>query len=229
MNSLKRLEGSHLPPKSGTAKRMVIFLHGYGANGADLLSIGSEWAEALPDAVFLSPNAPEPCEQWSVGYQWFPIRAADGIVSKELDRAETVRKPAAILNAYIDGQLEQWNVDESSLAVAGFSQGAMMAMYAMPRRKKACAAIIGYSGMLVDAEGLKDPAIVKPAVLAIHGDADDVVPPFCLQNVQSGFSAAGFEVEAILRPGLGHGIDQFGLTHGLQFVKSWLEKGAEKD
>jgi phospholipase/carboxylesterase len=224
MNSLKQLEGPVLPPKSGTAKQMVLFLHGYGANGADLLSIGEDWAFALPDTVFLSPNAPERCEQWAAGYQWFPIRAADGIVTKALERTDAIQKPAAALNAYIDGQLKQWNVDESRLVVAGFSQGAMMAMYAMPRRQKPCAGIIGYSGMLLDAKGLQDPAIVKPAVLAIHGDADDVVPPFCLQEAEAGFSAAGFEVEALLRPGLGHGIDQFGFIRGLQFIQERLDK-----
>jgi phospholipase/carboxylesterase len=223
MSLLKQLEGAFLPPKSGTAKQMVLFLHGYGANGADLLSIGEDWAFALTDTVFLSPNAPEPCEQWSVGYQWFSIRAADGIVTKELERTAAIQTPAAILDAYIDEQLERWHVDESRLFVAGFSQGAMMAMYAMPRRQKACAGIIGYSGMLLDAKGLQSPAIVKPPVLAIHGDADDVVPPFCLRDVEDGFSAAGFDVETILRPGLGHGIDQFGLIRGLQFIKERLE------
>jgi len=203
---------------------MVMFLHGYGANGADLLSIGKEWAPVLPEAVFLSPNAPERCEQWSAGYQWFPIRAADGIVTKELERAAAIQKPAASLNAYIDGQLKEWNVDESRLAVVGFSQGAMMAMYVMPRRNKACAGVIGYSGMLLDAQGLKGPAIVKPPVLAIHGDADDVVPPFCLQDVEAGLSAAGFEVETILRPGLGHGIDPFGLVRGAEFIKTAFDK-----
>lgn len=224
MHSLKQLEGPFLPPKSGAVKQMVMFLHGYGANGADLLSIGKEWAPVLPEAVFLSPNAPERCEQWSAGYQWFPIRAADGIVTKELERAAAIQKPAASLNAYIDGQLKEWNVDESRLAVVGFSQGAMMAMYVMPRRNKACAGVIGYSGMLLDAQGLKGPAIVKPPVLAIHGDADDVVPPFCLQDVEAGLSAAGFEVETILRPGLGHGIDPFGLVRGAEFIKTAFDK-----
>jgi phospholipase/carboxylesterase len=203
---------------------MVIFLHGYGSNGDDLISIGREWAPALPDAVFLSPHAPDVCQMWSAGYQWFPIRAADGIVTKELERTVAIQKPAAILNAYIDEQLKQWHVDENRLAVVGFSQGAMMAMYVMPRRKKACAAVIGYSGMLLDAAGLKDPAIVKPPVLAIHGDADDVVPPFCLKDVDAGFSAAGFAVETILRPGLSHGIDPFGLMRGAEFIKTAFDK-----
>jgi len=97
-----------------------------------------------------------------------------------------------------------------------------MAMYAMPRRKKACAGVIGYSGMLLDAAGLQAHGIVKPPILAIHGDADDVVPPSSLRDIQSGFSAAAFNVETILRSGLSHGIDPFGLSRGLQFAQKTL-------
>ncbi len=216
MNNAQTLNGPFLSPLSGTAKQMVIFLHGYGSNGDDLLSIGREWAPALPDAVFLSPNAPAVCDQWATGYQWFPIRAVD---RASLEREKPVEKVAPILNTYIDQQLEKWGVDESNLIIAGFSQGAMMAMYAMPRRKKACAGVIGYSGMLLEAEGLKAPSIVKPPILAIHGDADEIVPPSCLKDVQNGFTAAGFKIEAVLRAGLAHSIDQFGFMRGLAFVK----------
>lgn len=224
MTSNKQLGGPFLAPKSGKANQLVIFLHGYGSNGADLISIGDEWAEELPDAAFVSPNAPDVCESWAAGFQWFAIRAADGVVAKVLDRAEIIRKPAEILNEFIDQQLAHWGVDESRLAVAGFSQGAMMAMYAMPRRQKTCAAVVGYSGMLLDAPGLKAPGIVKPPILAIHGDRDDVVPPSSLNDIQAGFSAAGFKIETIMRPGLAHGIDPFGLVRGVSFIKKAFEK-----
>ena len=224
MSANKQLNGPFLPPRSGQAKQLVIFLHGYGSNGEDLISLGDEWAGALPDAAFVSPNAPDVCEQWASGFQWFSIRAADGIDTKVFERAAVIQKPAAALDAFIDAQLEQWGVDESRLAVAGFSQGAMMAMYAMPRRRKACAGIIGYSGLLVDAKSLTAPGIVKPPVLAIHGAADTVVPPSCLEGVQQGFAAAGFTVETVLRPGLGHGIDPFGLARGVEFMKEAFDK-----
>jgi len=213
------LNGPFLPPKSGSARQMVIFLHGYGADGNDLISIGEEWRDALPDAVFLSPHAPERCEMSPFGYQWFSIRAID---KRTFEREKQAERAAGPLNAYIDAKLAEWGVDESALVVAGFSQGAMMAMYTMPRRAGACAGVIGYSGMLVNAEGLKDEEIVKPPVLIIHGDADDVVPPFYLKDAEEGLTAAGFRVEAHLRPGLGHGIDAFGLRHGLEFARQAL-------
>lgn len=221
---MQRLDGPFIVPRSGAAKQLVIFLHGYGANGADLLSIGEEWGRGLPDAAFVAPNAPESCESWPAGFQWFPIRAVDPAAFAREQRAEAV---APVLSAFIDQQLERWAVDESRLAIVGFSQGAMMAMYTMPRRKKPCAGVIGFSGMILDAEGLKAPGVVKMPILAIHGDADTVVPPENLARVDEAFSAAGFEVETIMRPGLGHGIDQFGLMRGLQFIQESLEKAGQ--
>ena len=218
---MKKLEGSYIAPRTGTAKQMVIFLHGYGANGEDLLNIGEECGDALPDAVFLAPNAPDACEGNPMGYQWFSIREVDG---KAFERDKLVETVTPVLNAYIDEQLQKWDVPESQLAVVGFSQGAMMAMYTMPRRKKPCAAVIGYSGILLDAAGLSAPGIVKMPVLAIHGDADTIVPPKYLEGVQSAFSAAGFDVETVMRPGLAHGIDQFGLIRGVEFIKEAFEK-----
>lgn len=221
---MQKLDGPFIAPKSGKAKQLVIFLHGYGANGNDLISIGEEWAADLPDAAFVSPNAPEVCEAWSAGYQWFPIRA---ISPEAMERDKYASIVAPVLSHYIDQQLTKWGVEDSGLGVAGFSQGAMMAMYTMPRRKKPCAAVIGYSGMLLDAQGLKGPDIVKMPVLAIHGDADEIVPPDNLARIDSGFSAAGFEIETAMRPALGHGIDHFGLTRGLQFVQEGFEKAGK--
>lgn len=217
----KMIDGPFIAPKSGPAKNLVVFLHGYGSNGDDLISIGQEWAPYLPDTAFVSPNAPEVCEIWSQGYQWFSIRAID---PDAFEREKQAEKAMPALNAFLDAQLAKWGVAESHLLVAGFSQGAMMAMYTMPRRQKPCAGLIGYSGMLIEAEALKRPEMVKIPVLAIHGDRDEVVPPASLEAIERGFSAAGYDVETVLRPGLGHGIDGFGLTRGLDFVKECFEK-----
>lgn len=217
----KMIDGPFIAPKSGQAKNLVVFLHGYGSNGDDLISIGQEWAPYLPDTAFVSPNAPEACEIWSQGYQWFSIRAID---PDAFEREKQAEKTMPALNAFLDAQLAKWGVAESHLLVAGFSQGAMMAMYTMPRRQKPCAGVIGYSGMLIEAEALKRPEMVKIPVLAIHGDRDEVVPPASLEAIERGFSAAGYDVETVLRPGLGHGIDGFGLTRGLDFVKECFEK-----
>lgn len=210
------LDGPFLSPHSGKAQQMVILLHGYGSNGDDLINLAEEWVEDLPDTVFLSPHAPEVCEAFSSGYQWFSIRAID---EKAFERERQIEKVTPVLNAYIDEQLRKWDIPDKNLVVGGFSQGAMMALYTMPRRKTACAGVIGYSGMAIDAAGLKAPGIVKMPVLAIHGDADEIVPPKYLESIRTGFSDAGFNVETIMRPDLGHGIDRFGMMRGVQFIK----------
>ena len=219
---MKKLDGPFIAPRSGNAKQLVIFLHGYGSNGDDLISIGDEWKQALPDAAFVSPNAPEVCEVHPAGFQWFPISSA--IEHEALTRDKMAAKVTPMLNAYIDEQLTKWGVDDAHLAVAGFSQGAMMAMYAMPRRAKPCAAVIGFSGMLLDADGLKGPNIVKVPILAVHGSADDVVPAWNLEHIEEAAGAAGFEVETLLRPDLPHSIDHFSIMRALQFVQENFEK-----
>lgn len=221
---MQKLDGPFIAPKSGKAKNLVIFLHGYGSNGDDLISLGEAWAPAMPDAAFVSPNAPAVCDAFAAGYQWFPIRAIDPAV---FEREQQAAKVMPVLSNFIDEQLAKWGVDDSRLAVAGFSQGAMMAMYTMPRRSKPCAAVIGYSGMIIEPEGLKAPGIVKMPILAIHGDRDEVVPPEALNRIDAAFTAAGFEIEEIMRPTLAHGIDQFGMTRGMQFVQESFEKAEQ--
>lgn len=217
---MKQLDGPFIAPKSGKAKQLVILLHGYGDSGNGLIDIGQEWQDALPDAAFVAPHAPEVCEQFASGYQWFSIRALD---RDSINRGKQVQGVSPILSHFIDQQLQKWSVDESALAVAGFSQGAMMAMYTMPRRAKPCAAVIGYSGMLIDPEGLiAAEGIVKMPILAIHGDRDDVVPPSSLVDVENGFADAGFQVETIIRPGMGHSIDRFGLVRGADFINECM-------
>lgn len=219
------LDGPFLAPRSGKAKNLVILLHGYGDSGQGLISLGHELAPEMPDTAFVAPNAVEVCEAFAGGYQWFSLRFSDGPLTKEgLGRKELIQKPAVALNEFIDAQLAKWGVDDAHLAIAGFSQGAMMAMYAMPRRPKPCAAVIGYSGMLVDPEGLKAPGISKMPVLVVHGAMDDVVPAHCLNDAETGFKAAGFDVETLLRPHLAHSIDQIGFMRGLDFLKEHLEK-----
>jgi len=215
------IDGPFIAPKSGKAENLVVFLHGYGASGADLIAIGHEWAPYLPDTVFVAPNAPEVCEVWAQGYQWFSIRAID---PDAFEREKQAEKAMPALNSFLDAQLAKWGVAESRLILVGFSQGAMMALYTAPRRTQPCAGVLGYSGMLIEAEALKQPQMVKMPILAIHGDADEVVPATSLSAIERGFSAAGYDVETILRAGLGHGIDGFGLTRGLEFIKESLEK-----
>jgi phospholipase/carboxylesterase len=216
---MKELDGPGVAPKSGgKAKQLVVFLHGYGSNGDDLISLAPFWADLLPDAEFLSPNAPFPCEMNPFGgYQWFGFQDASP------NTMMTALKTAAgVLDGFLDKQLAARGIDESKLALVGFSQGTMMALHVGPRRAKAPAAIVGYSGSLIAPEMLLKEARSKPPVLLIHGTADPVVPFVSMAAASAGLEAAEIVVESLARPDLVHSIDQEGLLRGGRFLREKL-------
>ena len=166
------LSGPRLAPADGAAARqLVVLLHGLGADGNDLIGLGSTLAPFLPGAAFAAPNAPEPCDMAPSGYQWFSL-AADA----ETGRSAGVRRAAPALDRFIDEELARSGVDDGRLALVGFSQGTMMALHVGLRRARPCAGIVGYSGALVDPANLKDEARAKPPVLLVHGADDDLIP-----------------------------------------------------
>ena len=202
------LDGPRVAPQSGAApSQLVVFLHGVGADGNDLISLAPFFARVLPGAAFVSPNAPFPCDMAPFGYQWFSLqqRTPEAILGG-------VRLAAPILDAFIDAELERLGLQDRDLALIGFSQGTMMALHVALRRAKPCAALIGFSGMLVGAESLAEEIVSRPPVLLVHGEADEVIPAQALPAADQGLRAAGVTVSAHRRPGLGHGIDEQGIA-----------------
>ncbi len=196
---------------------MVILLHGYGSNGDDLIGLVPYWRDALPDTVFLSPNAPQPCPGAPGGRQWWPLTSFSPQA-----RAAGVREAAPTLNAYIDGQLATYGLTEDRLALVGFSQGTMVALHVGPRRERPLAGVIGYSGMLADPDSLAAELLSKPPVLLVHGDADPTVPVAALQQARAALDPLGLEVSTHMSRGLGHSIDEAGLRLGGQFLSRVL-------
>ncbi len=213
------LDGPRLPPKSGNSpKHLVILLHGYGADGNDLIGLGREWAETLPDAGFASPNAPDRLTGSPFGgRQWFPLHTFD---KNELDNGVNAAKPA--LEVYILAQAKAANLPLSSVALVGFSQGTMMALHVGLRLPSALACIVGFSGHLAGAERLAAEITSKPPVLLIHGESDEVVPAQAMQFAKLALQAAGVTVQSVLRPELGHSIDSVGLDTAGSFLRSSL-------
>ncbi len=212
------LDGPRLEPRSGPARALVVFLHGYGADGNDLIDIGRAWQGMLPQAAFVSPHAPKPCGQALVGRQWFPLTFRD-----PNERWLGCIKAAPALESFLDAELKRRNLPSPALALVGFSQGTMMALHVGLRRATAPFAIVGYSGLLAgppDADAEKVAAEIKsrPPVLLIHGDQDDLIPPQALFHSTSALAALGVPVEWHLSKGIGHGIDQEGLRHGGEFL-----------
>jgi phospholipase/carboxylesterase len=212
------LDGPKLEPKSGNAKNLVVFLHGYGADGNDLIDIGRAWQGLLPDTAFVSPHAPEPCGQAPTGRQWFPL-----YTRSPNERWDGARKAAPVINQFLDGELMRRKLPPSALALVGFSQGTMMALYVGLRRAVAPAAIVGFSGSFVLPQGAKTESIAgeitaRPPVLLVHGDGDEVIPVQALFQGAQALAALEVPVEWHLSEGIGHGIDQEGLRHGGEFL-----------
>jgi phospholipase/carboxylesterase len=212
------LDGPRLNPRSGPARQLVVFLHGYGADGNDLIDIGRAWQQYLPQAAFVSPHAPEPCGQAPVGRQWFPLTFRD-----PNERWIGVNKASPGLQRFLDAELERHKLPPSALALVGFSQGTMMALHVGLRRVTAPVAIVGYSGLLVippegDLDAFGAEIKSRPPVLLVHGDRDELIPAQALFQATQGLAALGVSVEWHLSAGVGHGIDAEGLRHGGEFL-----------
>jgi phospholipase/carboxylesterase len=210
------LSGPSRAPASGKpAKQLVIFLHGYGADGNDLIGLAPFFAQALPDAAFMAPNAPERCGM-GFGFQWFGITNLDPAAL-----AAGVRHAAPILDAYIDGALKLLDLTSDRLALIGFSQGTMMALDRTMRRGDA-AAVVGFSGKVTDTVAALSKQAKHPPVLLVHGTADPIGPFASLGEAEHALSSAGFPVETLERPGLQHGIDQEGAVRAARFLEAHL-------
>lgn len=217
MSDLPQLEGPVFGPVQPPARQFVLFLHGVGADGNDLIGLAPEFARILPNAAFASPNGPQPCDFAPMGRQWFSLMDRD---PSALLRG--VKTAAPIVNAFIDAELKKWNLDDSALALVGFSQGTMVALYTALRRPRPCAGVLAYSGALLGAETLAAEIVSRPPVLLIHGDQDPVVPVEALGHAAAVLSANGVPMEMNVRKGLGHGIDAEGFVLGARFlVKSF--------
>lgn len=213
------LTGPERPAASGRATSLVIFLHGYGADGNDLIGLAESLAPHLPDTRFLAPNAPDRCANNPMGYQWFPIPWLDG--SSEAESAVAAGRAFALLDGWLDAVAAQ-GVGPGRTALVGFSQGTMMALQVGLRRKAALAGIVGFSGRLLRPERLAAEIVTKPPVLLIHGDADPMVPVASLAEAGDALVAAGVETYAHVSKGVGHGIAPDGLRLALGFLRDRL-------
>lgn len=207
-------------PQSGAAKSMVVLVHGYGADGRDLLGLADPLGPHLRDTAFLAPDAPEPSVVNPAGRQWFPVPWIDG--SSEAAAETGLVASAADLNAFLDAQLAAEGLTPDRLVLLGFSQGAMMSMHIALRRPVAVAGVVAISGRLLVPERLATEMVVKPPVLLIHGDADPVVPFQDMALAGDALLAAGVETFGHVMQGTGHGIAPDGLGVALQFLKERL-------
>ncbi|HUY68632.1 MAG TPA: dienelactone hydrolase family protein [Alphaproteobacteria bacterium] len=217
------LKDYRIPPLAGgKPERAVIFLHGVGDSGqGGLLSIGQMWQAALPRCEFLCPDAPFPFDMappdMDDGRQWFSLKSF--AMPDMLAGAKTA---APLLDAYIDHVLATRGLAPKQLALVGFSQGTIMALYVAPRRTEAVAGIIGYSGLLVGGETLLAEKKSAPPALLVHGRMDEVVPYNMLELSERGLRMAGIPATSLTCPLTGHSIDDAGIAEGLKFLTKIL-------
>lgn len=215
---LMALSGPSRPPLAGGApRRLVILLHGLGADGNDLIGLQQYWGRLVPEAEFVSPNAPFPCDMAGYGYQWFSVqdRSPPAVLAG-------VRAAAPILDAYIDEELQKRGLTEAETALVGFSQGTMMSLFVGLRRERPLAGILGYSGRLIAPDLLASELRSRPPVLLVHGTEDPLVPFESLAMAEQALKGAGVPVETLACPGIEHSIDPEGLQRGGRFLREVL-------
>jgi len=213
-----KLNGPLLPPRSGRpATQAVILLHGYGADGSDLISLGQHWGQLLPDAIFIAPNAPEPCAGSPFGFQWFPLD-----VDRIAGRIEGAKNAAPILGEFLADLWAQTGIPPAQTILAGFSQGAMMALHVGTSLDQELAGIIAFSGAFIPADGFAEGRFAKPPVTLIHGALDQVVDPDLSRQAATELTAAGFEVSLHISAGTAHGIAPDGLDFATSFLAARL-------
>ncbi|MBS91838.1 MAG: phospholipase [Rickettsiales bacterium] len=195
-------------------ENIVVFLHGYGANGNDLIEIGKHWQQNLPSTLFLSPNAPFNCEWGENAYQWFDLTS---IAPEKI--GEGLQKAGPYLNQYLDHISDFYKIVNEKILVVGFSQGTMMALHHLCKRKKECAGLIGYSGLLFENEGFDSEVTSKFPIRLYHGKQDEVINYEFTEKASKKLKSLGFSVDYDLNESLGHGIDENGLDFGLSFIK----------
>jgi phospholipase/carboxylesterase len=208
--------------QSGQPQSLVVFLHGYGSDGADLLSMADQLGPLLPDTSFVAPDAPDRVPGAPYGYQWFSIPRFDG--SSEATMQAGLAKSTEDMAEFLKQRAGYEKVPLTAVALVGFSQGAMMSLHVAPRLQETLAAVIAISGRLVSAERLQAETVSKPPILLVHGTDDEVMPFANMALAGDALTKAGFNVYAHVMQGAGHGIAPDGLQTALGFLDNFLPK-----
>lgn len=207
------IDGPRIAARDGRADALVVFLHGYGADGNDLIGLAPVLGPLMPDVIFHAPNAPQPCEGNPFGYQWFPVSRLDPALA-----LAGVRSAAADVDAFLDQKMAEHGLDESRTALVGFSQGTMMALHVGLRRARPLAGIVGFSGMLAGPEVLPDEIKSRPPILLAHGDRDEMLPHILSQRAAQVLQQSGLRVDLHIAEGVGHGINDTALSAAARFL-----------
>lgn len=209
-----KLSGPMVKPASGAPEQIVVLLHGYGSDGNDLIALAQYLQTELPQALYVAPNAPQPCDINPAGYQWFPLD-----LDRELSRLDGAASARPVIFQFLEDLWAETGLKVQDTLLVGFSQGAMMALDVGLRLDPAPFGIVGFSGALIAPEQLQGELGGKPPVALIHGSADDVVPTESSQIAEAHLKQWGILSALHIDHGSGHTIAQDGLGFALAFVR----------
>ncbi|MGB0181409.1 MAG: alpha/beta hydrolase [Candidatus Puniceispirillales bacterium] len=206
---------------ASSPQQLIVLLHGWGADGSDLIDLAPHLSARFPHAVICAPDGPEPCTANPMGRQWFDL----GVDATQIDEGPSRAFPG--LQKLLQALMEQFHISASQLAVAGFSQGGMMALYSGVRLTEAPGAIISIAGALLAPNQMAQALTAKPPVLLVHGKDDQVVPFQAMDMAKMVLESNGISVETLACEGVGHGISDDGLNRLITFIEDHLEISSE--
>lgn len=212
------LNGPMIEPKSGDVRQLVVLLHGYGSDGNDMIGLSQYWADHMPDALFIAPNAPEKCEMNPTAYQWFPLD-----LDREISRLEGAPIARKALMEFLEILWADTGLGPAQTILAGFSQGAMMALDVGLRLETDPICILSFSGALIGPEQLAIDITSRPPVCLVHGDADPVVPVVSTHLAEQQLAALGIAVAKHIDPRSEHTITIEGLGFTVAFLKEAVQ------
>ena len=212
------LEATSISPLSKSKPRQAIILfHGYGGDGKNISALAINWQRFLPDAIFLCPNGPEVCTVNPEGYQWFDLTSDKEAVI--LEKSLIVEEK---LNTFLDQVFDNLQLEPSSLALVGFSQGCMMSIQVGLKRKKQINCLIGYSGKVINQKHLSNNVNSKPKIFLMHGENDTIVSPTHLLEAKEYLKKCGINAKIKMFKNCEHRIPVEGSSLGLAFLKKNL-------
>ena len=208
------------PAKSGTTRSLLVFIHGYGANGADLIGLSDALDDILPDTHFLSPDGPDPCLVNPGGRQWFPVSFIDG--STEAQSQNSARRSLLLLSKFLNQEMKRHGVAADMTALFGFSQGAALALHLATQFSPQLSCVAGFSGRLLRDTEIGEEVLSRPPVLLVHGDSDNVIPAEKTHQAEAALSRAGVAVRTHISPETGHGIAPCGINEARRFFSEHM-------
>ena len=192
---------------------LLLLLHGYGSNEADLFS----FAEELPDNYYIiSARAPYDMQYGS--YAWYAINF-DADQNKFSDN-EQAKKSRDLIAEFIDELIQTYPIDADNVSLIGFSQGSILS-YAValsyPEKVQKVVAMSGYLNLDIVAEDYLKNTFSNLKIFASHGTVDQVIPVEWARKTPAILENLGIAVSYKEYP-VGHGV----APQNFYDFKNWL-------